>query len=52
VHRGGGPGFGAELRWYPAEFRPREGLYAFAVGNDTTFDYGRLLDREAAIAKK
>jgi D-alanyl-D-alanine carboxypeptidase len=47
AHRGGGPGFGAELRWYPSE-----GLYAFAVGNDTTFKYGRLLDREEALARE
>jgi CubicO group peptidase (beta-lactamase class C family) len=46
-HRGGGPGFGAELRWHPSE-----GLYAFAVGNDTTFKYGKLLDRETALARE
>jgi CubicO group peptidase (beta-lactamase class C family) len=50
-HRGGGPGFGAELRWYPPNSHRPEGLYAFAVGNDTTFDYGRLLDVEIAAAK-
>jgi CubicO group peptidase (beta-lactamase class C family) len=46
-HRGGGPGFGAELRWYPGE-----DLFAFAVGNDTTYPYGRLLDREVTAARQ
>jgi CubicO group peptidase (beta-lactamase class C family) len=43
-HRGGGPGFGSEMRLYPAE---RLGMVVIA--NDTTYDRDAILDLAARI---
>jgi CubicO group peptidase (beta-lactamase class C family) len=43
-HRGGGPGFGSEMRLYPAE-----GLGMVVVANDTTYDRDAVLDLAARL---
>jgi D-alanyl-D-alanine carboxypeptidase len=43
-HRGGGPGFGSEMRLYPAE---RLGMVV--VANDTTYDRDAILDLVARL---
>jgi CubicO group peptidase (beta-lactamase class C family) len=43
-HRGGGPGFGSEMRLYP-----EEGLGMVVIGNDTTYDRDAILDLAARL---
>jgi CubicO group peptidase (beta-lactamase class C family) len=43
-HRGGGPGFGSEMRLYPDE-----GLGMMVMANDTTYDRDAILDLAAQI---
>jgi hypothetical protein len=43
-HRGGGPGFGSEMRLYPDE-----GLGMVAMANDTTYDRDTILDLVAQL---
>jgi CubicO group peptidase (beta-lactamase class C family) len=43
-HRGGGPGFGSEMRLYPEE---RLGMVVIA--NDTTYDRDAILDLAAQL---
>lgn len=43
-HRGGGPGFGSEMRLYPAE-----GLGMVVIANDTTYDRDAILDLAAQL---
>ena len=43
-HRGGGPGFGSEMRLYP-----NEGLGMVVIANDTTYDRDAILDLAARL---
>lgn len=43
-HRGGGPGFGSEMRLYP-----EEGLGMVVIANDTTYDRDAILDLAAHL---
>lgn len=43
-HRGGGPGFGSEMRLYP-----QEGLGMVVMANDTTYDRDAILDLVAQL---
>ena len=43
-HRGGGPGFGSEMRLYPDE-----GLGMVVIANDTTYDRDAILDLAAQL---
>lgn len=43
-HRGGGPGFGSEMRLYP-----NEGLGMVVIANDTTYDRDAILDLAAQL---
>ena len=43
-HRGGGPGFGSEMRLYPDE-----GLGMVVIANDTTYDRDAILDQAARL---
>jgi len=43
-HRGGGPGFGSEMRLYPDE-----GLGMVVIANDTTYDRDAILDLVAQL---
>ena len=43
-HRGGGPGFGSEMRLYPDE-----GLGLVVIANDTTYDRDAILDLAARL---
>jgi CubicO group peptidase (beta-lactamase class C family) len=43
-HRGGGPGFGTEMRLYP-----EEGLGMVVMANDTTYDRDAILDLAAQL---
>jgi D-alanyl-D-alanine carboxypeptidase len=43
-HRGGGPGFGSEMRLYP-----NEGLGLVVIANDTTYDRDAILDLAAQL---
>ena len=43
-HRGGGPGFGSEMRLYPDE-----GLGMVVIANDTTYDRDAILDLAARL---
>jgi len=43
-HRGGGPGFGSEMRLYP-----EEGLGMVLIANDTTYDRDAILDLVAQL---
>jgi CubicO group peptidase (beta-lactamase class C family) len=43
-HRGGGPGFGSEMRLYPDE-----GLGMVVMANDTTYDRDAILDLAAQL---
>jgi CubicO group peptidase (beta-lactamase class C family) len=43
-HRGGGPGFGSEMRVYP-----NEGLGMVVIANDTTYDRDAILDLAAQL---
>jgi CubicO group peptidase (beta-lactamase class C family) len=43
-HRGGGPGFGTEMRLYP-----EEGLGMVVMANDTTYDRDAILDLVAQL---
>jgi D-alanyl-D-alanine carboxypeptidase len=43
-HRGGGPGFGTEMRLYP-----EEGLGMVVMANDTTYDRDAILDLAARL---
>jgi CubicO group peptidase (beta-lactamase class C family) len=43
-HRGGGPGFGSEMRLYPLEY-----LGMVVMANDTTYDRDAILDLAARL---